>query len=256
MRLKDKMRKLLLVTMMVSLFGAVSYASLSDIETAVMNKDYENSRLLSSKLLRDSNDANERLQAHYYLGLSELRLGKFAESRKSFSLVIQAHPSNELYDKAVAGMIEGLYSSGFYQDSISESERFIHNHSNSAYLSLVYLKMARANLKLMRWEKANELLDKIMKDFPQSMEASIAKQLMEEKQYFTVQVGAFEDKTRAFNLSMDLKKDKYYTYLVETVSPEGKKYYRVRVGQMTSLKKAKELESRLTKLGYPTLIYP
>lgn len=250
------MRTIIVSGLLVIMLSAKAFASLNEIEAAVMEKDYESVRTLSANLLRKSSDNQERLQAQYYLGLGQLRLGKYAESRKSFSLVIQAHPKSELYDKSVSGLIEGLYVSGFYQDAIAESQRFIRNHPNSAYLSLVYLKMARSNLKLMRWEEANQLLAKILKDYPQSMEASIAKQLMEEKQYFTVQVGAFEDKTRAVSLSMDLKKDKYYSYLVETVSPDGKKYYRVRVGQMTSLQKAKELENRLTKLGYPALIYP
>jgi hypothetical protein len=44
--------------------------------------------------------------------------------------------------------------------------------------------------------------------------------------------------------------------MVETRSAEGRTFYRVRVGQMTSLKDAQELERRLADLGYPTLIYP
>ena len=46
------------------------------------------------------------------------------------------------------------------------------------------------------------------------------------------------------------------SYVVETTAPDGEKYYRVRVGQMSSLKDAEELKKRLDKLGYPTLIYP
>ncbi len=255
MRLKDNMRKFLLIIALLTV-AIPAFAAVSEIETAIMNKDFEVSRDLSAKLLRSTSDPRKRLEAHYYLGLSQLRLGKVPESRKSFSIVIQAHPNNELYDKAVAGLIEGLYVTGFYQDVITECDRFIHNHPNSAYLSLVYLKLARANLKLMNWQQANELLGKIMKDFPLSMEAPIARQLLEEKQYFTVQVGAFEDKTRAVNLTTDLKNAKHYAYLVETLTPDGKKLYRVRVGQIDSLQKAKELENRLTKLGFPALIYP
>ena len=84
----------------------------------------------------------------------------------------------------------------------------------------------------------------------------MAKQLLEEKQYFAVQVGSFLDKSRAMALIDYLKNNEQYSYVVETSSPEGQKYYRVRVGQMSSLKDAEELKKRLDKLGYSTLIYP
>ena len=108
----------------------------------------------------------------------------------------------------------------------------------------------------MRWEDANKFLTKIVSDFPQSPEAPIAKQLLEEKQYFAVQVGSFLDKSRALELIEDLKGSGQYSYVVETTAPDGEVFYRVRVGQMSSLKDAEELKNRLDKLGYPTLIYP
>ena len=108
----------------------------------------------------------------------------------------------------------------------------------------------------MRWEDANEYLNKIINEFPKSPEAPVAKQLLEEKQYFAVQVGSFLDKGRAITLIDDLKGSGQYAYVVETTASDGQKYYRVRVGQMSSLKDAEDLKKRLDKLGYPTLIYP
>ena len=241
---------------LIMVLATNAFAGISDIETAVMDRDYETARSLSSTLMRNSSDPKERLQAQYYLGLSQLRLGKFAESRKTFEHVMQAHPSGDLYDKAAVGHIESLHMAGFYRDVVSEAEHFLIRYPKSSYLSVVYFKLARANLKLMNWQKANDLLTKIVKDFPQSMEASLAKQLLEEKQYFAVQVGSFNDKTRAVDLANNLKDSKYYAYLVETVSGNNEKFYRVRVGQITSLEKAKDLERQLLKLGYSTLIFP
>jgi cell division septation protein DedD len=123
-------------------------------------------------------------------------------------------------------------------------------------LSLIYFKLAGADLKLMRWEDAHVFLNKIVKEFPQSPEAPIAKQLLEEKQYFAVQVGSFLDKGRALTLIDDLKGSGQYAYVVETTAPDGQIYFRVRVGQMSSLNDAEDLKKRLDKLGYPTLIYP
>ncbi len=239
------------------LLSTNAFASMEDIETAVMNKDYQSVQKEATDLLRHTNSSKERALAHYYIGLSQLRLGKYADSRKTFGILMQQHPDQELYDKAAVGLIEGLNMSGFYQDALKEGERYIKKNSQSSYLSVVYLKMARANLKLMRWQKANDLLNKITKDFPQSMEAPIAQGLLEEKQYFAVQVGAFEDKSRAVSLTNELKAKEFYAYIVETtMMHDNKKFYRVRVGQIASLGKAEELEKSLATLGYPTLIYP
>ena len=53
-----------------------------------------------------------------------------------------------------------------------------------------------------------------------------------------------------------LKSKGQYAYVVETQSAQDNKFYRVRVGQMTSLSEAKDLEIKLSGQGYPTLIYP
>ena len=236
--------------------AGTSYASLSDIETAVMDKNYEQARLMASNVLKDTTDAQERMQAEYYVGLSQLRMGQYVDARKAFEIVMNASPNQELYDKAALGMMEGFYMAGFYKDALREGEQLLRKSPHSQSLTLIYLKMARSHLKLMQWQKAKALLQKIVSEFPQSFEAPIAKGLLEEKEYFTVQVGSFLDKGRAIKLTDGLKAQGQYAYIVEIVSPEGKNFYRVRVGQLTSLSDAQELESKLTQLGYPTLIYP
>ena len=103
---------------------------------------------------------------------------------------------------------------------------------------------------------AKEYLQKIIKEYPDSFESRVARQLLDEKQYFTVQVGAFTEQARAERLVKELIQRKEYAYIVETKSPDGKNFFRVRVGQMTALKDAQALESKLSGLGYPTRIYP
>lgn len=231
-------------------------ASLSDVEAAVMNKDYEQACVLASQVLKESAKPQERVQAEYYLGLSQLRMGQYAEARKAFEIVMHASPDQELYDKAGLGLVEGLYMPGFYKDALKEGEALLRKSPNSQSKSLIYLKLARANLKMTQWQKAREYLQKIIAEFPQSFEAPIAKGLLEEKEYFTVQVGSFLDRAKAVRLTEELKARDQYAYIVETASAEGKTFYRVRVGQMASLGDAQTLKSELSRLGYPTLIYP
>jgi tetratricopeptide (TPR) repeat protein len=240
----------------LAVHGNLAYAALPDIEAAVMNKNYVQAKDLASQIIKDSNDPVERSEARYYYGLAQLRLGQYADARSAFQSVMDAHPAQDSYDKAALSLIEGFYMDGFYTDALDTASQLLKKSPSSSFLSLIYFKIAGANLKLMRWEDANKYLNKIISEFPNSPEASIAKQLLEEKQYFAVQVGSFLDKGRALSLIDDLKSNGQYAYVVETTASDGQKYYRVRVGQMSSLESAEDLKKRLDKLGYPTLIYP
>ena len=232
------------------------HAALPEIETAVMNKDYAKVRTLASSIMKDSNDPAERTEAQYYYGLAQLRLGQYADARSAFQNVMDAHPLADSYDKAALSLTEGFYMAGQYTDALQAAEQLLKKSPHSSFLSLIYFKIAGADLKLMRWEDAHEFLNKIINEFPKSPEAPIARQLLEERQYFAVQVGSFLDKGRAMTLLDDLKGSGQYAYVVETTGSDRQTYYRVRVGQMSSLNQAEDLKKRLDKLGYPTLIYP
>ena len=246
---------LLFVSLMASM-GAVSYASIPDIEAAVMNKDYAQARSLASDIIKNSNNLPERTEAQYYYGLAQLRLGQYADARRAFQSVMDVHTSQEMFDKAALSQVEVYYMEGFYSNALDAAIQLLKKSHRSSFLSLIYFKIAGADLKLMRWDEANKYLNRIIMEFPQSPEAPIARQLLEEKQYFAVQVGSFLDKGRALTLIDDLKGSGQYAYVIETTGADGQKYYRVRVGQMSSLSSAEDLKKHLDKLGYPTLIYP
>ena len=237
------------------LLSSSSYAAIPDIEAALMNKDYAQVRTLAQGLLQ-SKDRQERVEAQYYLGLSQLRLGQYADARKAFGAVKDSSPGREMYDKAAVGVMESLYTVGFYKEALKEGEALLRKSPDSQLLTLIYLKMARAHLKLREWEQARDYLTRIVQKFPASVEYPIARQLLEERDYFSVQVGAFKEQPRAVQLAEELKAKDQYAYIVETTSPQGEKFFRVRVGQLTSLEDAQALETRLAQLGYPTRIYP
>jgi len=221
-----------------------------------MNKNYEQARDLAQELLKSTAVRHDRANAQYYLGLSQLRLGKYVEARSLFQIVMSMATEQDLYDRAALGMIEALYKPGLYRDALKAADDLLAKSPKSSLLSLIYLKKARVYLKLTQWAQAKEYLRKVISEFPKSVEAPIAQSLMEEKEYFAVQVGAYLDKEMAIGLMEELKSNGQYAYIVETVTPDNKKFYRVRVGQTTSIADAQTLESKLCKLGYPTLICP
>jgi tetratricopeptide (TPR) repeat protein len=231
------------------------FASLEDVKTAVLQEDFVKTKALCEEALLSSAGSEEE-HLLYYLALSQLYLGENEKARGNFQKIVDGTKDMDLYDQASAGVISSYDIAGDYREALKRSHQLLLQRPESNYLSLVYLKIARANLKLRNWEPARRYLKKIMADFPDSLEAYTAKQLLEEKQFFTVQVGAFLDQERAQKLMEELKNSGHYGYMVQTEDKKGNKFYRVRVGELSSLDTAKKLKEKLSSLGYPTLIYP
>jgi tetratricopeptide (TPR) repeat protein len=221
-----------------------------------MQEDFKKGEELATALLSQNLSRPEKAQVQYYLGLSQLRQGDYVPAYDTFKKLIADRPSTDIYDKAYVGLVDALYMQGSYEQALKEATGLMARRPDSELMPLILLKAARANLKLARWKKARELLQKVIADYPESFESNVARQLLEEKQYFAVQVGAFGDKSRAEKTVQELLAKNEYAYIVETRSNDGKTLYRVRVGQLTTLKDARVLESKLSGQGYPTLIYP
>jgi len=241
---------------MVFGFCAFSDISLKDVETAIIEQDYDRAKKLAEQLLsrKTADDRNDK--ALYYLGLSDLRLGQYSRARRTFTKLTKKAKDSTLRDKAYLGLFDAYYSDGYYEKAYHIIRRLLKVSPRSEFLSLIHLKLARASLKLARWGEAREHLRKITIQFPDSLEVHAAKQFLNEKQYFAVQVGAFIDRGKAETLAGELQQKGEYAYIVETIDQQGRKFYRVRVGQLALLNEAQKLKSKLSKAGYPTQIYP
>jgi len=250
-------RVIFLATISMVCFSSLVFANISEVKTAIINKDYAGAKNISEEILTfvvvEKGLANE---ARYYLAVSELNLREFLSAENNFKIVIDAKPQKQLRDKCWLGLFDVYYLQGHYSKAYSIISMMIKKSPKSAYLSMAYLKAAKANLKLAQWSRASEYLNNITSHFPNSLEAHLAKQLLEEEQYFAVQIGAFVDQDRAQKLVEELKLKKEYAYVVETQDRNNDSFYRVRVGQLTKLDEAKRLQSKLSKEGYPTRIYP
>ncbi len=231
-------------------------ASLADIEKSVMQQDYEQAVALAEDFLGSAGDGAAAHQASYLLGVSYLRLGEWGRASRTFKDLLKEELGKDLRDKAYIGLFDCYYQQAKYKRALKTIETLLDIGSRSNYLSLIYLKAARVNIKLSRWKQAKEYLQRIIDRFPDSFEYHTARQLLEEEQYFAVQVGAFMERERALQVVDALQYQDHYAYIVETLDRDQRKFYRVRVGQLTVLKEAERLRKQLSQLGYPTRIYP
>lgn len=235
---------------------AVLQGEITGIETAVLRQDYVQVEKLANALLGRKPPRSVLRKAQYYLGLSQLEQGRYDEAAASFKKISKNGGDASLREKACLGIFDAYYLKEDYDEAAQVIESLLKQNPLPEAMSLVYLKWAKVNLKLARWGEAHDYLQKIVSSFPNSLEVPAARQLLAEKQYFAVQVGSFSDRALAEQLAGELKQKQEYAYLVETADPQGRKFYRVRVGQLALLKEAKKLELKLSQAGYPTQIYP
>jgi tetratricopeptide (TPR) repeat protein len=230
--------------------------TIADIQSAFMQKDYPKVKELSGTFTNQPITPQEKSEALYYSALSDLWLGQYAFARQTVQQVIDSKPSQDLMDRASLALIDTYYMEGDYKTSQSLAEEFLKNNPKSEFSSSVYLKVARSYLKLADWDKGRGYLEKIVKEFPNSLERFHVEQLLQESQFFAVQVGSFLDRSASETLAGELQKKGEYAYVVEANSQDGKKLYRVRVGKFQQFNEAQQLETKLAQLGYPTKIYP
>lgn len=222
-----------------------------------MKQDYEQARDVASEYLESAPDGSQKRQAAYWLGVSQVWLGEYPSAARLFrDLLGEDGLDKDLRDKVYIGLFDCYYGQGKYRKALRTIEEVLDVSSRSNYLSLIYLKAARVNLKLSHWKEAKQYLKRIIDRYPESFEYHTARQLLEEEQYFAVQVGAFVERERAMQVVDALQYQDHYAYIVETLDRDQRKFYRVRVGQLTVLKKAERLRKELSQLGYPTRIYP
>jgi tetratricopeptide (TPR) repeat protein len=231
---------------------------LDQIETAMLQKNFHQVETLASELSSSERaDSAEKLKALYYLALSDLHFGRYSEAQAMFLHLIEDEGLDPVWrDRAYLGLYNAFFLNYEYDQALSVLETLLEVSPQSELLSMVHLKIARAHFKLTNWSKAREHLQIVMKDFPRSLEVHGARQFLNEKQYFAVQVGSFQSKERAAFLVMELSQKGEYAYIVETSDPRGQIFYRVRVGQLAKLREAEQLRVKLSEQGYPALVYP
>ena len=245
----SKNMRFVLIALFILGFCGFSDFSLKDIETAIIKQEYEQAKQLALQLLSGELTDDQENETRYYIGLCDLRLGQYDQARETFIELTKKSINDTLRDKAYLGIFDAYYIGEQYDQAHKIIQRLLKISPRSEFLSLIYLKCARVNLKLTMWNEARASLNKITNQFPDSLEAHVAKQLLNEKQYFAVQVGAFIERKRAERLSNELQQKGEYAYIVETVDQQNRGFYRVRVGQLALLDEAQKLKSKLSKAG-------
>ncbi|MBN1587657.1 MAG: SPOR domain-containing protein [Candidatus Omnitrophica bacterium] len=191
----------------------------------------------------------------YYRGLALVKLGRYEEALTYFDTAAAANPSRKIRARLFLSSGDAWVGRGEYARAEESYREFVRNYPHDERAATAYLGMSRAQLRQGKWADARSSLDLIQKEFPESFESVLAKEMAEQGFFFTVQVGSFSTREGATLLTRRLRSLGQSPYILEYEKGE-KTLFRVRVGKLDSRSQATRLERELRDLGFDTAIAP
>jgi len=190
----------------------------------------------------------------YLSGLCYLKLRKYINARNTFRKVIKKCPQSEYAPISLIKIGDAYLLEGKYKKAKAAYKSALRKKNEKRFLPLIYLRLAQISAKEGNWQKEKEFIDKIKREYPNSIEKELAQALEKRGFFFTIQVGAFVNFKNAYSLLKELKK-KYPAYLVK--ERKGKiVFYKVRVGKFKKRKEAEKVYEKLMEENYPACFYP
>lgn len=223
--------------------------------------DYEQSLKDYRKLLEVYPQSSYAPAAQYWIGSMLLSQKRYGEARREFKKVLENYPQSNYLDWAQAGMGDSYLKEGNYSLALTEYQRALEDYPKSDILNLIYFNLGECYEKGKKEKEALEVYQRLTIECPHSLELAKAQEkisILEAKfappGRYSIQVGAFSEKARADRLAQGLKAKGYDAYIM-TITIEGRRFHRVRVGRLATEAQAQELARKLREEDLPTRVF-
>ncbi len=194
-------------------------------------------------------------EANYFAGASYVNLFDFLSAKKSFKAVVEKYRGTAYYEDAYLGLGEVEFLQENFDEGLKIYYEFLAAGPSNKRLATLYFRLAELNLKKGDEKEYKKYYDKLQTEFPLSFEARDSRRLVEQEDFYTVQVGAFTNYANAEKFIAQLKAQGYDVYSVLCLLA-GKNLCRVRVGKFKTRQEAEGLKRKLEKDGYFAKIFP
>jgi len=111
----------------------------------------------------------------YNTAYRDLIRGNYQLALQGFRQFMQQYPNNELADNAQYWIGEVFYAQGRFPDAIEEFEKVVKLYRNGDKTASAILKIGYAYLSIGENEQGKIYLEEVIKDYPDSQEANLAK---------------------------------------------------------------------------------
>ncbi|MFA6142532.1 MAG: SPOR domain-containing protein [Candidatus Omnitrophota bacterium] len=180
-------------------------------------------------------------EVYYIKGLSDLKLGKFADARKAFESLIDIYPRSNRASDAYLGIGDSYLLGGSSADALKAYNNMLEKFPNDKNTLLVRSRMKECGNRpaITGTESAARVFTK---DVPRDESAG----------FITVQVGCFKNKRNAERVADKLSHQGFEGYVEIPQGPD--KLYRVKAGKFQSSQEADIFAAKLKAKGYRTKI--
>ena len=227
----------------------------ASLQAAFLAEEY-GSVLSKTQQLLGGRDTQEKDLLLYLQGVSAFKLRDLDLAIDSLQRLAADYPESSW---AVPGqMVLGqLFSaSGEDEKALKLYQKLLKEDPTKPMRVQVTFLLGKAQRRLGQWSQARASFESVLSQAPQSPPAQEARQILEgEDFYFTVQVGAFETKANALRLKAECERRGYPTQVSEAFM-QGRRLYRVRVGQFSQREEAEQEAQRLKGEGFPARVAP
>ena len=201
----------------------------------------------------------EETKARYWLGLSLMGSGRFAQSRKELEAVKVDDGGSGLSDAASLGVADCLRQEGSYAPALAEYTRLTARPGGSDWLPQALNGAGICLEKLKREVEARQVYSRLTNEFPSSFEATTARSKLRGPAApasqktaaagYTIQAGAFSQEANARKLVVSLKQEAITDLSVVREERGGRELFIVYLGEFptkeAAQQKSKELSVRL-----------
>ncbi|GHT64588.1 tol-pal system protein YbgF [Endomicrobiia bacterium] len=131
---------------------------------------------MKAKYVKDDCTKSDLPSSVYQNAYGDYSMGKYDVACSEFQSFVGKYPNAELAPQAQFYMGECYYSRGMFDKALEEYDKVEEHYKRSDLVSLARLKMAMCYEMLGKSDESSGVLSSILKDFPQSPEASRAKE--------------------------------------------------------------------------------
>ena len=215
------------------------------VEKMLMEERYDHAVDEAEKLIDSSSGRRDEL--YYLKGLSELKLNRFSDARRSFEYILTNYPQSKNVFDANVGIGDSYFLEGNTSGAIRIYGEILEKFPNDRNISVVYRRMSDCYEKTDK-NKAKFYIDKAA---PRANFTPVNISRSEPKGGLSIQVGCFKSKRNAEGLSKKLSRKGYESY-VEMPSGPDNNLFRVKAGRLASKEDLASLATRLKRDGYQT----
>ncbi len=195
-------------------------------------------------------------ELNYIMGLSYLKENNLGQAQESFKRTLK-NLSGKFRAQATLALADTYLIAGQYQEAEDIYNKLVNEDPNTSLKAALLYRLSQSGFKKGDNRQGNEYLFKLKKDFPLSPELKLTSGIprievsLKDAGEYCVQVGFFANTVNANNLKERLCALGFPAYVEAAAGG-----YRVRAGRFKARDEAVDLESKLSKKGFPTKLCP